>query len=85
MLAAAILQWTGFSLRLQNCGHKLYQCFLSSMSQGNRNKNENKQMGPIQTCKLLYSKGNYKWNENATQRLRAILASDTTDKGLVYK
>ena len=39
--------------------HKLYQCFLRSVSQGNRNKNENKQMGPNQTYKLLYSKGNH--------------------------
>ena len=55
------------------------------MSQGNRNKNENKQMGPNQTWKLLYSKGNRKWNEKATQGLREILASDTIDKGLIYK
>ena len=35
-------------------------------SQGNRNKTKNKQMGPNQTYKILYSKGNDKkdnlWN-----------------------
>ena len=29
------------------------------VSQGNRNKNKNKQMGPNQTYKLLHSKGNH--------------------------
>ena len=33
--------------------------FLGQVSQGNRNKNKNKQMGPNQTYKLLYSKGNH--------------------------
>jgi len=33
----------------------------------------------------LYSKGNRKWNEKATQGLREVLASDTIDKGLIYK
>ena len=34
-----------------------------SVSQGNRNKNKNKQMGPNQSYKLLYSKGNHKKNK----------------------
>ena len=34
--------------------HKSYQCFLRSLSQGNINKNKNKQMGPNQTYKFLY-------------------------------
>ena len=34
--------------------HTSYQCFLRSVSQGNRNKNKNKQMGPSQTYKLLH-------------------------------
>ena len=33
------------------------------VSQGNRNKSKNKQMGPNEAYKLLYSKGNYKQNE----------------------
>ena len=36
---------------------------LSSVSQGNRNKSKNKQMGPNQIYKLLYSKGNNKQNK----------------------
>ena len=36
--------------------HKSYQCILRSVSQGNRNKSKNKQMGLNQTYKLLHSK-----------------------------
>ena len=36
-----------------------------NISQGNRNKNRNKPMGPNQTNKLLHSKGNHK---NKTKR-----------------
>ena len=39
-----------------------YQSFLRSVSQGNRNQNKNKQMGPNQTYKFLYLKGNNKTN-----------------------
>ena len=46
--------------------YTLYQCFLRSVSQGNRNKNKNKQLGPNQAYKLLHSKGNYKQNEKTT-------------------
>ena len=46
-----------------------YQCFLRSVSQGNRNKNKNKQIGPNQPYKLLHSKGNHKQNEKATYRM----------------
>ena len=49
--------------------HKSYQCFLRSVSQGNRNKSKNKQVGPNQTYKLLYSKGNHKQNGKITYRL----------------
>ena len=48
---------------------KLYQCFLKSVSRGNRNKNKNKQMGPNQTYKLLHNKGNHKQNEKTTYRM----------------
>ena len=46
--------------------YTLYQCFLRSVSQGNRNKNKNKELGPNQAYKLLHSKGNYKQNEKTT-------------------
>ena len=46
--------------------YKSYQCFLRSVSQGNRNKNKNQQMGPNQTYKLLHSKGSQKQNEKTT-------------------
>ena len=39
------------------------------VSQGNRNKNKNKQMGPNQTYMLLHSKGNHKQNEKTTNRM----------------
>ena len=54
--------------------HKSYQCILRSVSQGNRNKSKNKQMGLNQTYKLLHNKGNHthththththKWKDN---------------------
>ena len=49
--------------------HKLYQCFLRSVSQGSRNKSKSKQMGPNQTYRLLYNKGNHKPNKNTFYRL----------------
>ena len=48
--------------------HKSYQCFLRSDSQGSRN--ENKQMRPNQTYKLLHSKGNHKNNKKQEQNQR---------------
>ena len=42
--------------------HKSYWWLLRVVSQDNRNKSKNKQMGPNQTYKLLYSKGNQKQN-----------------------
>ena len=66
-------------------GHKSYQCFLRSVSQGNRNKSKNKQMGPNQTYKLLYSKGIHKENKKTTYGLGKIFANNVTDKGLVPK
>ena len=42
----------------------MYQCFPRSVSQGNRNKNENKQMRSNQTYKFLHSKGNNKQEDN---------------------
>ena len=38
---------------------KSHQSFLRSVSQDNRNKNNNKKMEPKKTHKLLYSKGNH--------------------------
>ena len=55
-----------------------------SVSQGNRNKNKNKQMGH-QTYKLLHSKGNLKQIEKTTYRREKIFANDETDKGLISK
>ena len=43
--------------------HKSYQCFLRSISKGNRNKDKNKQMGANQAYKLFYSKGSHNQNE----------------------
>ena len=46
--------------------YKLYQYFLRSVSEGNKNKNRSKQMRPSQICKLWNSKGNLKKNEKTT-------------------
>jgi len=47
----------------------LTPCFLSSVSQSNRNKSKNKPMGPIQTDKLLHSKGIQNENRKTTSRM----------------
>ena len=47
--------------------------FLRSISQSNRNKSKNKQMGLHQTYKLLYSKGNHKQNKKTTKNGRKYL------------
>ena len=56
-----------FSYRQNIIWHKSYQCFIKSVSQGNRNKN--KQMGHRQTYKLVHSKGNHKENKRTTYRM----------------
>ena len=55
------------------------------MSQGNRNKNKNKQMGPNQTYKLLHSKVNYDKMKSQPTDWDKIFANDATDKGLISK
>ena len=40
--------------------HFAFLAFLRPVYQGNRNKSKNKQIGPNQTYKLLYSNGNHK-------------------------
>ena len=42
-------------------------------------------MGPCQTYKLLYSKGNHKQNEKQPTDWEKIFASDATYKGLISK
>jgi len=42
-------------------------------------------MGPNQTFKLLYSKGNHKQNEKTTTDWEEIFTNDVTDKGLISK
>ena len=42
-------------------------------------------MGPNQTYKLLYSKGNHKQNKETINRLGEIFANDVTDKRLISK
>ena len=46
------------------------ECFLSSVSQGNRNKSKNRQIGSNQMYKHLHSEGNHKQNEKITYGLR---------------
>ena len=52
------------------------------MSQGNRNKIKNKQMGPNQTYKLLYSERNHKQNEKTTHRLEESIYKECNWQGL---
>jgi len=49
--------------------HQPDEYFLRSVSQSNRNKSKNKPMGPNQTDKFLYSKGNQKENKKTTYRI----------------
>ena len=62
--------------------HKLYQCFLRSVSQGNRNKSKNRQMESNQTYKLLYSKGNHKENEKTTYWQKKNICKGWNRQGL---
>ena len=59
----------------ENIGKKLADVNhdkFSSVSQGNRNKSKNEQIGNNQIYKLLYSKGNHKWNKTACRLRRKI-------------
>ena len=51
---------------------KSHQCFLRSVSQGNRKKNKNKQMGPNKTNQLLPSKGSHTQDRKTTYRIEDI-------------
>ena len=53
----------------QNILWQTITCFLWSVSQGNRNKNKNKQMVPNKTYKLLHSERNHKQNEKTTYKM----------------
>ena len=46
--------------------HQPYKCFLRSISQGSRNKNRNKPMGPTQTYKLCTVKETIKKSKKTT-------------------
>ena len=63
----------------------LTHVFLRSVSQGNRNQNKNKPMGPNQTDKLLHSKGNYKKKKRQHTEWQKIVSNNATDKGLISK
>ena len=65
--------------------HKSYQCFLRSVSQGNRNKSKNKKVGPNQTYKLLCSKGNHKQNGKITYRLGENICKWCDCQGLNFQ
>ena len=65
--------------------HKSYQCFLRSISQGNRNKDKNKQMGANQAYKLFYSKGSHKQNEMTTYGMGENICKQCDQSGLISK
>ena len=56
-----------------------------SVSQGNRNKNKNYQMGPNQAYKLLYSKGNQKQNEKTIYRIGENICKPCHSQGLNFQ
>ena len=62
-----------------------FLCSLRSVSQGSRNKNKNKPMGPNQTYKLFYSKGNHEQNEKTTYRMEQNICNDAAYKGLISR
>ena len=49
------------------------------------NKNKNKQIGPVQTYKLLHSKGNHKQNEKATYRMGGNICKWCDWQGLNFQ
>ena len=56
------------------------------VSQGDRNKNENKQMGPNETYKILHSKENHKKKKKRQRKeWKKAFANDATGKGLISK
>ena len=55
------------------------------MSQGNRNKNKNKQVGPNQIYKLLHSKGNHKQNAKTIYRLGENICQQCDQQGLNFQ
>ena len=65
--------------------HKLDRYFLRPVSQGNRNKSKNKQMGPNHTYKLFYSKGSHNKEKGQLTEWEKIFANDATDKSWIYK
>ena len=65
--------------------HKMYQCFLRSVSQSNRNKNKSKQMEPNQTYKLLYNNGNHKQIKRPIINWEKSFANTSTKKSLISK
>ena len=80
-----IIQRSFQVLKVKEGGHNSYKCFLRSVSQGNRNKNNNKPMGPNQTEKPLHSKGNQKPTNKTPTEQEKIAANNATNKGLISK
>ena len=65
--------------------HKLYLCFLRSLSQGNRNKRKNKKWNLRKFISFCNSKGNHKQSKKQPMDWKTIFASDATKKGLISK
>ena len=63
-------------------GWIIFHCWVS---QGNRNKNKNKQMEPNQTYELLHSKGNHKQNKKTTYGLGENICKWCNWQGLNFQ
>ena len=68
----------------ENTG-KSYQCFPRSVSQGNRNESNNKQMGPNQIYTLSRSKETINKTKRQHTEWEKIPANDVTNNGLISK
>ena len=63
----------------------MYQYFLRSVSQGNRNKSKNKQLGLINPTSFCTAKETIKEMKRNLTDWEKIFANDVTDKGLISK
>ena len=65
--------------------HKSYRCFLKSVSQGNCNKNQNKQMRLIKLASFCTARETTSRMKRQPMKWKKICANDGTDKSSISK
>ena len=65
--------------------HKSYRCFLKSVSQGNCNKNQNKQMRLIKLASFCTARETTSRMKRQPMKWKKICANDGTNKGFISK